>query len=210
MTWLAIPMVSFLLFLSSRLRRDKLAPDIICHVLFVFSLIFIMHVSCQFFYAWHVPFLFNSWSLLLLFAFLLPYESKNVHLAKGLTVIVLLSMFVTFLHMTISDRVESPRDEEIFGDYLASWILFLFYVKFVATVCFAYIAAKIDCVYITSEKLIKDGRMLRRAAYVICILSVIIGLTLLGYKAYMSNDSEPTERGTSSSQVEEMKNRSKV
>ena len=164
---LAIPMVSFLLFMSSRLRRDKLASDIICHVLFVFSLISIVTFSYAFLYNIIVPLI--ALSPLLFYAFILPYEYKNEQMVKGLKAIVVLMLSFILTQLV---RSGGSMDYEIWKWFL--WCTF--------RVGCVYIAAKLVAVFVAPEKLGKYEKLIRRIAYGLCFLLVLYGITICAMK----------------------------
>lgn len=168
--WLVVPIAGFLLFLSSRLRRDKLVADIICHILLMIFLIAAMDIfiilSADSIYSY----LLYIAGTATLYSLILPFEYKNKRLKKGLTVmIVLLSFFVWM----IAFYTETERWD--YGGMLF-WI-FSNYVKYTISLSAAYIVAKLVNRLFNSEILFIYERHMRLVAYALCIF--LAGMLLI-------------------------------
>ena len=174
--WLVVPIAGFLLFLSSRLRRDKLVADIICHILLMIFLIAAMNIfiilSADSIYSYLLYIVGTA----TLYSMILPFEYKNKRLKKGLAAIIVLLSFLVWM---IAFYTDTER-----WDYVGMlfWI-FSNYVKYTISLSAAYIVAKLVNKFLSSEILFKYESDMRIVAYALCVFTagmlLIIHLFLL-------------------------------
>ena len=176
--WLVVPIAGFLLFLSSRLRRDELVADIICHVQFGFSLIAAMYFFIMFSANSIYSYLLYIVGSATFYSLILPFEYKNKRLKKGLTAIIVLLSFLVWMMAFYNDG------DGVRWDYkgMLFWIFFN-YVKYTISLSAAYIVAKLVNKFLSSEILFKYESDMRIVAYALCVFTagmlLIIHLFLL-------------------------------
>lgn len=168
--WLVVPITGFLLFLSSRLRRDKLVADIICHILLMIFLIAAMDIfiflSADSIYSY----LLYIAGTATLYSLILPFEYKNKLLKKGLTAIIVLLSFLVWMIAFYTDGEGWDNGVMLF------WI-FINYMEYTISLSAAYIVAKLVNKFLSSEVLFKYERYMRKVAYALCVF--LAGMLLI-------------------------------
>ena len=168
--WLVVPIAGFLLFLSSRLRRDKPVADIICHILLMIFLIAAMNIFIVLSADSIYSYLLYIAGTATLYSMILPFEYKNKRLKKGLTAIIVLLSFLVWMIAFYTEGAD--------WDYVGMlfWI-FSNYVKYTISLSVAYIVAKLVNKFLSSEILFKYERDMKLVAYALCVF--LAGMLLI-------------------------------